>query len=197
MKKDKIRPKQSIDLRKRAEELLSKKPVDIQNTVEKDTQRLIHELEVYQIELEMQNEELRKAQAELEESRNKYFDLYELAPIGYFTLDKKGLILEANLTGANLLGVHRRHLLKKEFTRFVARDFQDTFYLCRRRVIETSVKQTCELELVRKDGTSFHAQLESVVVRDAEGSFSQLRTTISDLTDRKRAEQKLRDAIRC
>jgi PAS domain-containing protein len=105
MKKDRIRPKQSIDLRKRAEELLHKELENIQNTVEEDTQKLIHELQVYQIELEMQNEELRKAQAELEESRSKYFDLYELAPIGYFTLDKKGLILEANLTGANLLGV--------------------------------------------------------------------------------------------
>ena len=196
MKKDKIRPKQSIDLRKRAEELLSKKPEDIQNTVEEDTQKLIHELEVYQIELEMQNEELREAQAELEESRTKYFDLYDLAPIGYFTFDQKGLILEVNLTGAELLGVERKYLLKRGFSRFVVPDLRDVFHLHCQRTFATGTKQTCDLKLVKKDRKQFYAQLQSAVAQDAEGSFIQLRTTISDLTDLKKAEQAVQETRR-
>ena len=93
------------ELRRRAEELLRQRPEDIQAIPGGDIQRLIHELRVHQIELEMQNEEVRKTQGEINELLTKYFDLYELAPVGYFVLDKKGLILEANLTGANLLGV--------------------------------------------------------------------------------------------
>ena len=125
------------DLRQRAENLIRQRPEEVAKIPGYDIQRLVHELQVHQIELEMQNEELRRAQMEIKELLDKYLDLYELAPIGYFTLDQAGVILEANLTGANLLGVQMRFLIKKAFTSFVAPDFQDELYFHRRRVAET------------------------------------------------------------
>ena len=83
-----------------------------------DPSSLIHELEVHQIELEMQNEELRRAQLEIEGSREKYFDLYDFAPVGYLTLDEKGSISELNLTAAALLGIARKSALNKPFSLF-------------------------------------------------------------------------------
>jgi PAS domain S-box-containing protein len=182
------------ELRRRAEELLGQRPEDIEAIPGDDIQRLIHELRVHQIELEMQNEELRKTQGEINELLTKYFDLYELAPVGYLVIDKKGLILEANLTGANLLGVQMRYLIKKRFSRFVEPDSQDRFYFHRKQVLQTGAKQICELRLVKKDGTPFHAQLDSMAVQDGEGNSNQFRTAITDITERKQAEEALQES---
>lgn len=130
---------------------------------------------------------------ELEESRNRYYDLYDFAPIGYFTFDRNGLIREVNLTGTDQLGIERSHLMKRGFSLFVAPDFQDVFSFHYKRALKTRTKQTCELRLLKKDGTPFYAQLESIAVQDSEGNFSQLRTAITDITDRKRAEEKLKE----
>jgi PAS domain-containing protein len=118
--KDKILPA-TADLRRHAEDRLCEQT----NTLhpprsEEDTKRLVHELEVHQIELEMQNAELKRSQEELELSRNKYVELYDFAPVGYFTFDLSGLIRKVNLTGAKLLGVERRLLAKKPFSSFIA-----------------------------------------------------------------------------
>jgi PAS domain-containing protein len=91
-----------------------------QPRTEADMQRLIHELQVHQIELEMQNEELRRAREELELSRDKYAELYDFAPLGYFVFDTAGVIREVNLAGAQLLGVERQLLANKPFTGFIA-----------------------------------------------------------------------------
>src|SRR5512137_1198992 len=99
-------------LRKLAEEALAEKPGKARATKVENLERLIHELRVHQIELEMQNDELRRTQEELETSRARYFDLYELAPVGYFTVNEKGLIMEANLKSSGLLGVERKLLVK-------------------------------------------------------------------------------------
>lgn len=99
-----------------------------------------------------QFKKLREAQAGLERSRDRYLDLYDFAPVGYFTFDRKGLILEVNLRGADLLGVERRFIQKRLFSRFIAKEDQDVFYLHRKKVLETGTKQTCELKLLRKDG---------------------------------------------
>ena len=114
-------------LRQRAEQILNQESADRKAFPGGDIQELIHELQVHQIELEMQNEELRRTQIELEDSRNKYFDLFDLAPIGYLVLNQEGLIQEVNLTAADLLGFDRRYLIKRGFSQFIAPDFQDVF----------------------------------------------------------------------
>ncbi len=100
------------ELRRDAEKLLSDRPYIVSKAREKDVKKLIHELQVHQVELEMQNHELRRAQEEIEESRSKYSDLYDFAPVGYFTFSQTGEIVEVNLTGASLLGLDRSLLLR-------------------------------------------------------------------------------------
>ncbi|MEI6510372.1 MAG: PAS domain-containing protein, partial [bacterium] len=110
-----------------------------------EARRLLHELQVHQIELEIQNEELRRAQVELEMSRTQYFDLFELAPVGYLTLSGKGLILKANLTAATLLGVTRGALVKQPLTSFILPEDQEIYYLHRKKLFETGSPLACEL----------------------------------------------------
>ena len=187
-------PKRLKELRDRAEQMLSESSKGFKDIPAEDIQNTIHELQVHQIELEMQNDELRKTQVELEESRSKYVDLYDFAPAGYFTIGNKGMILEVNLTGAGMLGVERRYLIGKPFSHFITSDTQDVFYCHREKLFETKAPQTCELKLKEKNGVDFHAQLGSMVVRDAEGNFNQLRIAITDITLIKRAEQTAQDA---
>src|SRR5271157_1335308 len=110
-------------LRKRAETILSQKPQDLRKVPIEDMRRLIHELDVHQIELDMQNEELRRQQVESNESKDRYRSLYDFAPIGYFTFDPDGKIAEVNLTGARLLGLPRSRLIGRSFSLLVERDF--------------------------------------------------------------------------
>ncbi len=194
MKEDVARSKKLTELRERAEEIVRRKTEDLQKISDKDIKSLVHELQVHQIELEMQNEELRRTQSELEESRTRYSNLYDFAPIGYFTFDKNGLILEVNLTGANKLGIERSFLIKKPFSLYTDFSSRDVYYLHLRKVFITNTRQTCEIKLVDKNKNQFDARLESLPVQDSEGNFSQCRTAISDITERKRAEQMERDA---
>jgi PAS domain S-box-containing protein len=157
--------------------------------------RILHELQVHQIELEMQNEELRRAQTELAASRARYFDLYDLAPVGYLTLSDKGLILETNLTAASLLGVARGDLVKRRLTSFVFSEDADIYYLHRKHLLETGVMQLCEVRMVRLDGGQFWARVESVIAAIA-GGASIFRVVISDITERKHAEARLAQAQR-
>ncbi len=178
-------------LRKRAEEVLDDKSSDredISALSPEEVQRLVHELRVHQIELEMQNEDLRQAQVKLEELKDRYLDLYDFAPVGYLTLNEKGLILEANLTAVRLLGEERQTLIKRPFSRFVGQEFGDAYYLYLQKVFEAQTKQTCEIELTKKDGTQFYAQLESIAIQDENGQFSWCRTIVSDISERKRVE---------
>jgi PAS domain S-box-containing protein len=181
-------------LRKRAEEFLNKHPEAIKEIASVDVKKLVADLHVHQIELEIQNEELRRAQLELEASRDRYSDLYDFAPVGYATVSEKGLILQANLACAAMLGIERGAMIRKPFSRFITKDDQDVFYLHQKKLFETKAKQTCELKLIRKDRTQFYAQLESIVVKDAKGDIPQTRTTITDINDRKLAEEVLRKA---
>jgi PAS domain S-box-containing protein len=181
-------------LRNRAEKSLRKRSADLRESPVEDVQELIQELRVHQIELEMQNEDLRNAQLELAESRDRYSDLYDFAPVGYFTFDEKGLIVEANLAGADLLGFERASLIKRGFSQFVAPGSQDAFTFHRKRALETGSKQVSELELKRKNGRSFYAQLQSVGVEGNEGNPIRLRTAVVDITARKSAEAALLEA---
>ena len=188
--------KQKHDLKElcsKADAKLKRKIVKLREQSAGDPERVLHELQVHQIELEMQNEELRRAQQQLEESRSKYSDLYDFAPMGYFTLDKTGNVVEANLTGCRMLGVERSNLIKKPFHLFVDKDSQDAFYKHRKAALTAGLKQTCEITLVRKNRDKFEAQLESVPAEDAKGKVAQIRTVVTDITERKENEYKLRE----
>ena len=181
--------KNTIDLRNRAEERLQKQSADLGVLAPQDSWLLLHELQVHQIELEMQNEELRRTQVELETSRAKYFDLYNLAPVGYMTLSEQGLILEANLTAANLLGVDRSQLVKRPVTRFIVPEDEDVYYLHRKHLFETGERQVCEIRFRRKDGSQFWTRLEATMVQDGENKAPACRVAVSDITEYKRLEQ--------
>lgn len=190
MKKDKD-ISENKDLRTRAEAKLDRSASveDLSKMSPEETLRLVHELQVHQLELEIQNEELRRAHLELEESRNRYSDLYDFAPIGYITVSAKGIIQEANLTICSMLGVERGSLVKKPFTRFITSETQDIFYLHRQKLFGTKTKQNCELKLLKKDGLPFDAQLECIVIVDERGNITQILTAITDIGDRKQMEK--------
>ena len=139
----------AAELRRRAEARLRKQRKNQQSKAgapksDADTQRLLHELQVHQIELEMQNAELQKARDELEAPLEKYTDLYDFAPVGYFSLDEQGLILEVNLTGAALLGVERSRLINRRLPRFVAPASRPIFLAFLEKVFAGPGKQVCE-----------------------------------------------------
>lgn len=158
---------------------------------DKTKDQLIDELRLHQIELEMQNEELKKSQDELEKSRDKYNDLYNFAPTGYLTVSNAGMIEEANLRAVQLLGVPRLSLIGRPIDRFISSEDGDVFYLHRRSCLDQQVRQTCEIRMVKGDGTVFFAQLESVAVVQDNEQPVQLRISIIDLTERKRMEKEL------
>ena len=159
-----------------------------------DFSKLVHDLHTHQIELEMQNEELRRAQMELVESRDRYSDLYDSAPVGYMTISKKGLVVEANMTAAKLLGAARHDLLRNRLSRFICSDSKDEYYLHLRKVLETEAEQTCEVRCEEADGTLLDVELRSRPVRDDGGSVVQVRTALMDISARKRAEEALQEA---
>jgi PAS domain S-box-containing protein len=152
---------------------------------------LLHELQVHQFELEMQNEELQRSQGELEASRSSYYNLYEFAPVGYFTLDPKGMIAKVNLRGAELLGAERGNLLRRPFSWFVAAEQQTEFSQYRRQIAKGEGSRKRELKLLRKDRTPFDAYLESNPLQDAKGNLRSLQIAVLDMTERKRAEEAL------
>lgn len=139
----------------------------------------------------MKNEEFRKAQLLIEESRQKYLDLFDFAPVGYFTISEKGLILDANLTGAAMLGTERSLLIKEPISKFIVSEDQDSYYLYRRNVYDGKEAKACELKMVRKDGIVFHAQLECAVVHGAGEGSRQCRILLTDITERKLAEEQV------
>jgi PAS domain S-box-containing protein len=186
---------QPAELRGRAEgiarERAAQRPTNLDAATPEEVPRLLHDLRVHQIELELQNEELRRAQVELDASRARYFDLYDLAPVGYCSLSEQGLILEANLTAATLLGAARGALVQQPFSRFVHRDDQDGFYLHRKRLLETGEPQGCELRLQRIGGEPFWAKLEASLA-PADTLARTSRVVLSDVSERRRAEQERR-----
>jgi PAS domain S-box-containing protein len=185
----------ALDLRRRAEE---KAIADEAKTIEPLTRgqvrELLHELRVHQVELEMQNEELRRAQEALEVSRARYFDLYDMAPVGYLTISAKGLILEANLTAATLLREKRGALPKQLLSGFVLPEDQEIYYLFRKQLFKTGATQACVLRIVRKDASPFWARMEATVTPDAATDAIVARVVLSDITELKQAEEALRQS---
>jgi len=152
-----------------------------------EIQQTLHELRVHQIELEMQNEELRRTQSELDASRARWFDLYDMAPVGYCTVDERGLIVQANLTFATLLHVPRSALVHRPFSQFIGEDDQDRYYLLRKQIIADGAPQSCELQMARVDDRPWWAHLMITAALDARCE-PELRVVLTDVTARKHAE---------
>lgn len=190
MKKEKAESNQDDDLRRQAEERLKDDRSDPASSKDegKDAMALVHELQVHQIELEMQNEELKRAKLETEDALTKYSDLYDFAPIGLFAIDTQGLIQEVNLAGAKLLGTERRNLMNWRFQMFVAPKDRPSFDDFCKSAFETSVKQTCELNLLRNGEPAVYARIEGIASEDGQPNGRQCRIAAIDITERKKAE---------
>ena len=189
-----MKPDQKDDLRRKAEDRLNERTdqvgsIEMEN---EDSLALIHELQVHQIELEMQNEELRRVQAELAVSESKYRDLYEFAPIGYLTLDASGKILEANLTSASLLRTERTYLVNNRFQAYLDKNYIPEFNAFCSRVLESGEKQVAEFELnYTQRGSEAHRWV-LIEARAMQGDICQVfRMAVIDITKRKLMEEEL------
>jgi PAS domain S-box-containing protein len=160
-----------------------------------EIRQALHELRVHQIELEMQNEELRRTQEELDASQARYCELYDLAPVGYVTVSEQGLILDANLAAAALLGVARGALVGRRLSLFILPDDQGIYYDHRQQLLETGVRRTSELRMLGSGGTVFWVHLAMTATPDAEG-VPVCYVTLSDITERKQTEDAMRDSER-
>ena len=158
--------------------------------------RLIHDLEVHQAELEAQNQQLREAHHQLEESRARYSDLYDFAPVAYCTFDSTGRVVEINLTGAAMLGSQRSRVIGKPFAVYVSEPDRAAFRNhLHRRLSSPQGAEVVELTIVSSTKRSIVVQMVSAVARDAGGAIVSCRSTFTDITEQKRAEEALRLAV--
>ncbi len=192
--KDQDPPGIGRSLRDDAEEQLSRSPKSSLDFAGKTTGELIHELWVHQIELETQSEELRKSKLALEESRDKYLDLYEFAPTGYLTISDKAFITDVNLTGAVLLGVERNNLLKARFSKFFAEKDSEQWHRDFVNVLNKGEKLICHPIIRRGDGSMFPARLEGVRISGGSEGMVTVRIAISDITDIRKTEMALQES---
>ncbi len=145
----------------------------------------------------MQNEKLRTIQSELQSSRDMYSHLYDFSPVGYFSIGEKGMIEKVNLTGAAMMGIERGRLIGKHFPRFIHGDDQDRWYSYQQRLNKTTGESiSFSLRMLKEEGHEFYAQMECAVFRESNGDLMEIRAAISDITDRKRAEEDIRKARR-
>jgi len=191
---DRDGPNDLGQLRRRAEAAWRERGSDADKLSAADVPALLHELEVHQIQLEMQNAELRRAQEELEAARDKYADLYDFAPAGHLTINENGQILEANLTAAGLLGTERGVLPGQSLSRFIAPEDQGVYYKHGRAVLGAANGQVCEIRMVPRAGTPFDVRMQSMGVTNNDGTVTKWRTVISDITEHKQAQQALQES---
>lgn len=178
----------TAELRRRAEDRLNS--VAAENSIpltEDETQRLLHELQVHEIELEMQNAELQNARDEMETALEKYTDLYDFAPVGYFTLDSSGTISEVNLAGASILNIERCRLLGQCLGKYFTVNYRLAFKSFLDRVFICQGKETCEFELLTEGRKSFFVQIEAIGT--ATGQWCRL--AVIDISVRRQLEEKL------
>jgi PAS domain S-box-containing protein len=179
---------------KKAKKKIEPKPK--KTSVEKieDVKKLVHLLQVHQIELEHQNEELRIAQEELEVSRNKYVNLFDFSPIPYFTLDPIGKIMEVNLSASKMFGIDRKILIGKRFSSFIPMDEKDIFNSFIQTVFTSPVKHSCELKVMSKDKRVFSVLLEGLKLDDTLESDPKCQVALIDLTEYKKIEVSLKES---
>lgn len=147
-------------------------------------QHTVHDLQVHQIELEMQNDGLRRTQLLLESARFRYFELYDLAPVGYCTVSKGGLVVEANLATTALLGLVRGAMVGQRISRFIGKDHQDTYYRLRQQLLDTGKPQTCELQIVSQERHTCWIQMTTSAARDAASAPKQ-HLVLADISESK------------
>ncbi|MEI6970755.1 MAG: PAS domain-containing protein, partial [bacterium] len=181
-------PAGAESLRQRAEGMSARAPKTARAASPEETEKMFHELQVHQLELELQNEELRRAQAALDQSHQRYLDLYDYAPVGYLTISEKGVVLEANLTAATLLSVPRGVLIGRMFSRFVVNEDQGVYYRHRKQLFEAGVPQACDLRVKKVGDSPVWVRLTATASHDAKGKPACL-IVLGDISARKRAEQ--------
>lgn len=183
--------KNSAKLRKKAEKRLNTQIKDLDIPI--DVKELIHELQIHQIELEIQNEELKSTQLKLQSSQGKYLDLYNFAPTAYFTLDDKEQIKDVNLAGAALLGLEKNSIIDKAFIRFIDHDSLNKFYKLIKKVIITNKIQKSDLNLlINLKSVPTHIEINSY--NDINGNLKSFLITVSDMSELKKAEQSLKES---
>lgn len=182
----------SRDLRNRAEALLTRSGKEIAAIPGEDIKALVHELQVHQVELEMQNEALLESESKLSESRDHYSDLYDFAPVGYLTFDLDTTILGTNLTAAGMLGVNRAKLIGSKLTDFVDREAQDLLFLFRRKLFASEEGGNCELLIRSADGTARNVLLNCAAAEPTASGKASCQAALIDISQRKRAEERVR-----
>jgi len=179
-------------LRQKAEESIKSKPSTSSTQLTRlDIQKLLHELEVHQIELEMQNDELIQAKKDALHEAERYTDLYDFAPTGYFTLSKEGIIFELNLYGSQMLGKERLYIINRRFGLFVSDESKPVFDIFLEKVFKSRVKETCELYLSCCVNSPKYVFLTGIISDKRE----QCLVTAVDITERKLAEIKLQEKM--
>ncbi len=182
----------AAELRSRAEGKAAQSPKNTGALSSAETQNLLHELRVHQIELEMQNDELRTSQAELEAAQTRYYDLYNLAPVGYFNVSEQGLILEANLTAAILLDTPCNLLKGRPFPQFILPENRNIYHLNHRQLLKSGEMPSFDLQMMKQDGSAFWVQLDATVAQ-ADDGLPVIRIVISDISRRKLAAEALHE----
>ncbi|HSO71586.1 MAG TPA: PAS domain S-box protein, partial [Thermodesulfobacteriota bacterium] len=188
MKKESNPSADAAELRRRAEARLREdRKKGAPGPTEEDTQRLVHELQVHQIELEMQNEELRRSRVEVEAGLERYTELYDFAPVGYLTLGRDGTIRQVNLTGAQLLGGERARLPGRRFGVLVAEPDRVSFHAFLEKVFASPAKEECEVALLKKGKGPLTVHITGTASQDGQ----ECRVMIEDITGRKQVEEAL------
>lgn len=182
-------------LRQKAEELLADKSTHPPE-LSMEINEIIHELEVHQIELELQNEELKRAQIGLEDSRRDYYELYDFAPVGYITLDEKGIISRINLTGAEILGKPRKYLLKQPLIRFIVPSYKKTFLNHLQEVKKNHINHKCSVELITREGITFFVSLDTTAFFNEEDDFKGFRTILVNINESKKMEMEMEKSLK-
>ncbi len=193
MANKKRKPTYFSRLSQRAEDALEVSSDGKNNSVRLNSdgiKELIHDLQLHQIELEMQNDEIKRTQEELDTERNRYFDFYNLAPVGFFSVDDQKIILECNLTAATLLERSLDELVKQPITRFIIEEDQDIYYLHSNQAFQTKTPQECNLRMLKNDGSAIWVQLATTTVRNT-GDATICRIVMSNITERMLAEEML------
>jgi PAS domain S-box-containing protein len=192
MKNEKNRLSNTVNLREKAETKLKEKQRElIASFTGPDKEKLVHELQVHQIELEMQNEELREAREKTETALGKYSGLYDFAPVGYFTLDREGNICELNFSGAKLLGTERAHLINRNFKLFISPNTRPVFNDFFEKVFESDAKTSCEVILSKDSYPPVYVHIEGIVSDEGQKCFA----AVVDITERRKAEEKLAESL--